>query len=159
MVRDEIFEDTRLAQKWRASGRRGICLDGGGVANVRMYGSFGEIWDGFQKNFFPGFRREASFWTFIALHLIVFLCPFIMIPFAMNDGAPASVPLLLTITSVLLIRILLSIRFGQTWWSVLLHPASETILIALGLASWWRFKSGRGVQWKGRRYRAKSLES
>ena len=158
MVRGEIFEDTRLAQEWRASGRRGVCLDGRGVVNVRMYGSFREIWDGFQKNFFPGFRRESSFWTFMAFHLVVFLCPFIMIPFAMNDGARASV-LLITIASVLLIRILLAIRFGQSWWSVLLHPVSETILIALGLASWWRCKSGRGVEWKGRQYRTKSQES
>jgi hypothetical protein len=36
----------------------------------------------------------------------------------------------------------------------LLHPVGEAILVALGLSSWWRCKSGRGVEWKGRRYRA-----
>jgi chlorobactene glucosyltransferase len=158
MVRDEIFEDTRLAQKWRASGRRGVCLDGRGVVNVRMYGSFREIWNGFQKNFFPGFRRESSFWTFIAFHLTVFLCPFIMIFFVMNDRTQSRA-LLLTIASVLLMRILLAVKFGQTWWSILLHPFSEMILLALGLASWWRCKSGRGVAWKGRQYHTKSVES
>jgi hypothetical protein len=134
MVRDEIFEDTRLAQKWHASGRRGVCLDGRGVVSVRMYGSFRQIWDGFQKNFFPCFHRESSFWTFIAFHLTVFLCPFIMIFFVMNDRAQSST-LLLTIASVLLMRILLAVKFGQTWWSILLHPFSEMILLALGLAS------------------------
>jgi glycosyltransferase involved in cell wall biosynthesis len=158
VVRDEIFEDTRLAQRWRADGRRGLCLDGRGIVNVRMYGSFREIWDGFQKNFFPGFRRESSFWTFLVFHLTVFLVPFIIIPFVMNDRAQACV-LLLTIVCILLMRLLLAIKFGQAWWSVLLHPLSETILIVLGLTSCWRCKTGRGVEWKRRQYHTKSQES
>jgi hypothetical protein len=51
-------------------------------------------------------------------------------------------------------RAALALRFRHPWWSVLLHPVGEAILVALGLSSWWRCKSGRGVEWKGRRYRA-----
>ncbi|HXG66232.1 MAG TPA: glycosyltransferase, partial [Blastocatellia bacterium] len=60
-VRDQIFEDQRLAHLWRARGHRGICLDGQGIVSARMYHSFGEIWGGFQKNFYPAFRREVNF--------------------------------------------------------------------------------------------------
>jgi hypothetical protein len=53
---------------------------------------------------------------------------------------------------VLLMRAMLAARFRHPWWSVLLHPLSEAVLIALGLSSWWRCKSGKGVAWKGRVY-------
>ncbi len=143
-VRDQIFEDTRLAQLWRASGRRGLCLDGQAVVRVRMYGSFGEIWRGFQKNFFPAFRHAASFWAFLALHAIIFLAPFFLVVWSANAALAAA--------CVLLMRVLLAARFRHPWWSILLHPLSEVILIALGLSSWWRCRSGKGVAWKGRVY-------
>ena len=150
LVRAELFEDTRLAQVWRACGERSLCLDGQAVLRVRMYRSFGEIWRGFQKNFFPAFRHVSSFWAFIALHLSIFLLPFALLPFAVNsDGALWCV---LTVLCVLLMRLALAMRFGHPLWAVLLHPLSESVLIALGISSWLRCRNGRGVEWKGRRY-------
>jgi chlorobactene glucosyltransferase len=147
-VRDEIFEDQRLAHLWRAKGMRGLCLDGQGVVSVRMYSSFGEIWSGFQKNFFPAFRHEPSFWGFILLHLLVFLAPVVAVAFT------RAWPVVMAAACVLVTRALLALRFRHPLWSVLLHPLAEAILIALGLSSWWRLKSGRGVMWKGRQYHA-----
>jgi chlorobactene glucosyltransferase len=150
-VRDEIFEDQRLARLWRERGLHGVCLDGQSVVSVRMYRSLAEIWGGFQKNFFPAFRRESSFWMFLALHLLVFYAPFILlIPAA--AGRVSAAPVLIAAASVLLARSLLAIRFRHPLWSVLLHPLAEAVLIALGLSSWWRCKTGKGVAWKGRRY-------
>jgi chlorobactene glucosyltransferase len=122
-----------------------------------MYRSFAEIWRGFQKNFFPAFRRESSFWVFMWLHLTLFLLPFILAPLMLtrSGGAGgAAATLFLLAFTVLAMRAVLAVRFGHPWWSVLLHPLGEAILLALGLSSWWRCKSGRGVEWKGRRYRA-----
>ncbi len=150
LVRAELFEDVRLAQTWRACGELSLCLDGQDIVRVRMYRSFAEIWQGFQKNFFPAFRRERSFWAFIALHVIVFLLPFIFAPFVFTH--PRAWPFAVTTGCVLAIRATLALRFKHPWWSVLLHPFSECILLALGLVSWWRCKRGRGVEWKGRRY-------
>ncbi len=150
LVRHELFEDVRLAQAWRAGGETSLCLDGQEIVSVRMYRSFAEIWRGFQKNFFPAFRRERSFWLFIVLHLTVFLLPFIIAPFVYTHTR--AWPLIVTACCVLAIRVALALRFKHPWWSVLLHPFCEGILIALGLTSWWRCKSGRGVEWKGRRY-------
>jgi chlorobactene glucosyltransferase len=151
-VRDQLFEDVRLAQLWRERGQASLCLDGQGIVSVRMYRSFGEIWRGFQKNFFPAFRRERSFWMFIALHLSLFLLPFIFAPLVWRlTGSPV---LIATALCVLVMRAVLAWRFRHPWWSVLLHPLSEAILLALGLSSWWRCRSGRGVEWKGRRYKA-----
>ncbi|HZH29593.1 MAG TPA: glycosyltransferase [Pyrinomonadaceae bacterium] len=150
-VRAELFEDVRLAQLWRARGEASLCLDGRGTVSVRMYRSFAEIWGGFQKNFFPAFRRESNFWLFMATHLSLFLLPFICAP--LFYGTRAGVACAALALCALLMRATLALRFGHPWWSVALHPLGEAILVALGLSSWRRCKSGRGVEWKGRRYR------
>ncbi len=140
-VRGEIFEDTRLAQWWRENGERSVCLDGQDVVSVRMYASFSEIWLGFQKNFFPAFRHEWMFWLFLLFQITAFLMPFVL----RNWSAAAL---------ILVARMVLCLRFSQPLWSVLLHPIAELLVILLGLSSWWHCRSGRGVAWKGRVYRA-----
>jgi len=147
-VSDAINEDVRLAQHWRARGHATLCFDGQGATRVRMYRSFAEIWRGFQKNYYPAFRRGASFWLFIALHFFVML-----LPFALAFAAPRAWGFAAAAGCVLLMRATLAWKFAQPWWTVLLHPLAECVLVALGVSSWWRCRSGRGVVWKGRRYR------
>lgn len=137
LVHDQVFEDTRLAQRWRARGERSLCLDGQDLVRLRMYAGFGEIWRGFQKNFYPAFRHQTNFWLFMALHGAIFL-----VPFMRGDWYTSGF--------VLAARMMLAARFSQPVWSVALHPLGETVLILLGLNSWWKCQSGRGVQWKGR---------
>ncbi len=146
-VRDQIFEDVRLAQLWRSSSERGLCLDGQDIIRVRMYSSLSEIWRGFQKNFFPAFRHELSFWCFIIFHFAVFFLPFIFLMFM------PGMRLALSAGAILLTRLILAIYFRHPVWSIILHPLSEVVLISIGLSSWWKCKSGRGVEWRGRQYR------
>jgi chlorobactene glucosyltransferase len=150
-VRDQIFEDTRLAQLWRRRGRRGLCLDGQSIVRVRMYDSLTGIWGGFQKNFYPAFESPISFWVFLVVHTVFFLSPFVWLIFF-----PTEVALQGAAMAVLGIRGLLALRFRQPLWSVLLHPIAEGMLLALGLHSWWRCRTGRGVEWKGRHYLERS---
>lgn len=145
-VRDQLFEDVRLAQLWRRQGFYSLCLDGQDLVGVRMYGSLREIWSGFQKNFFPAFRNQRSFWLFLALHAGCFVAPFVLALIAF------SWIFLGAVAGTLAMRVLLTVRFKHSWWSIFLHPVAEATLIALGLTSWLRFKRGRGVEWKGRRY-------
>ncbi len=145
LVRNEMFEDTRLAQVWRQLGERSLCLDGADLVTVRMYQNFSEIWRGFQKNFYPAFRHKRNYWTFLTLHFTVFLLPFLLLPFDL-DFWPAA-------AAILAIRLVLALRFRHPVWSVLLQPFTEALLIALGLISFWRVVKGHGVTWKGRAYR------
>jgi chlorobactene glucosyltransferase len=147
-VRGEIFEDTRLAKLWREHGERSLCLDGSSEVSVRMYGSLTEIWLGFQKNFFPAFRREASFWGFLLLHAVMFWLPLFLLVWVQRWQIIAAA------VCVVLMRLSLALRFRHPLWSVALHPLGETMLIALAVSSWWRCKSGRGVVWKERTYRS-----
>ena len=145
-VKGEIFEDQRLAHLWRERGERGFCLDGRTVVSVRMYRSLGEIWRGFQKNFYPAFKHEWSFWAYLLLHASIFIMPMILVAIA---------PSWTTVSAVLglvAVRLLLAVRFRHPVWTVLMHPVAEVILIGIALASWWRCRTGRGVEWKGRRY-------
>ncbi|MFL6255614.1 MAG: glycosyltransferase [Pyrinomonadaceae bacterium] len=151
VVRGELFEDVRLARVWRERGQRGLCLDGRGVVAVRMYRSLSEIWAGFRKNFFPAFRTSHTFWAFVALHLFVFLLPFALAPLALHFSW--AWPFAAAAACVLAARVALAVRFRHPWWSAALHPVGEVLLVALGLASWLSCRSGRGVEWKGRRYR------
>lgn len=145
-VRNEIFEDQRLAQLWRERGERGFCLDGRTAVSVRMYRSLADIWRGFQKNFYPAFQHEWTFWGYLLLHLSIFTLPLILILVAPSwTTGSALVALLAT-------RSLLALRFHHPIWTVLMHPVAEAVLLGIGLASWWRCRSGRGVEWKGRRY-------
>jgi chlorobactene glucosyltransferase len=144
LVKGEIFEDTRLAQTWRTLGERSLCLDGQDVVRVRMYAGLNEIWLGFQKNFFPAFRHQAMFWLFLVFHFTVFLAPFLILNW------PAAL-------LIILARLVLAIRFGQPWWSALLHPVAEVFLLCLGVSSWWQCRVGSGVTWKGRVYRARRV--
>ena len=145
-VKGEIFEDQRLAQLWRQRGERGFCLDGRTAVSVRMYRSLREIWRGFQKNFYPAFQHAWTFWGYLLLHTSIFVLPLILV---------AAAPSWITVSAVValaLVRILLALRFRHPLWTVLMHPVAEAVLLGIGLASWWRCRSGRGVEWKGRRY-------
>jgi len=151
LVFDKIFEDTGLARAWRASGRRGICLDGQDLVHVRMYDSLKGIWQGFQKNVFPAFSSSLSFWLFLGFHGTCFLMPFATLPWLFM-GYRHLWPLGASALCVLLMRAVQARRFAYPGWSVLVHPLAEAMLIAIGLSSWWHCRVGGGVSWKGRMY-------
>lgn len=153
-VRDELFEDTRLARLWREKGHRSLCLDGTGTVRVRMYDSLPAIWAGFRKNLFPAFRSQAGFAGFMTLHTGVFLLPFVLAALAL-DGSSAGLLFAAAAGCVMVARLLLAWRFGHPLWSALLHPLAQATLLLIALASWRRVTFGRGVDWKGRVYRAR----
>jgi glycosyltransferase involved in cell wall biosynthesis len=151
-VRNELFEDTALARAWRHAGLRGLCLDGQDVVRVRMYDSLAAIWNGFQKNIYPAFRREINFWLFCLMHFVLFTLPFLacLVPRTGGMAGPAGGAAL----CVLLMRSIHAMRFRYPPWSALLHPLSELAMLAVAMTSRFKYRAGAGIEWKGRRYRA-----
>lgn len=149
LVRGELFEDTILARRWRELGERGLGLDGSDAVHVRMYEDLGAIWQGFQKNFYPGFRSKAVFWGFLFLHFTLYFLPFLALPLAASGSEGGEI--LGAALLVLGMRLMLAVRFRDPFWSFLLHPVAEMFLLAVGIRSWWRWSHG-GVDWKGRTY-------
>ncbi len=154
MVRGELFEDTALARAWRAAGLHGLCLDGQDTVRVRMYDSFGALWNGFQKNVYPAFRHEASFWLFLSFHFAFFVLPFIVAP-AQSAAGAISLPAWVAAMAALAGRLAQTRRFGYPLWSILLHPVAECALLAVALTSWYKCRAGGGIEWKGRTYRGR----
>lgn len=151
-VKNEILEDLNLARTWRKRGEWGVCLDGQHVVHVRMYTSLGEIWRGFQKNFYPGFPSAFNFWGFVVSHIACYIAPFVAAPLWLASGAPYAWLAVATVAAALLTRLILSLRFRHTLWAIVFHPAGEAFLVLLGMYSWWLCVSGKGVSWKGRAY-------
>ncbi len=144
-VKDQIFEDTRIAQLWREDQQPGICLDGQEIVGLRMYNSWQEIWSGFQKNYYPAFKKDQNFWLFTLFHFVLFFLPFLLVFFLDSKWQIA-------IWLIYLCRFVLAIRFNHPIISILFHPVSELFLISIGITSYLQYKSGRGVKWKGRAY-------
>jgi len=151
LVAQELFEDTVLARKWREQGERSLCFDGQDVVRVRMYTSLAEIWSGFRKNFYPAFRTETGFWLFLLFHAVAFLLPFAWAAGSVASGRPCAWAIAAS-AAVLAMRLIQCGRFRYPVWSALVHPTAEIALLALGISSWASVRSGRGVEWKGRRY-------
>lgn len=151
-VKTELFEDTALARAWRVNRLRGLCLDGQDVAHVRMYDSLPAIWRGFQKILYPAFRHESSFWLFLLFHAALFVLP-VVVAFRQIVAGHYSHAVWIMIAVAMIGRAIQAIRFHYPLWSVLLHPIAETGLLVASLISWYTYRFGKGVQWKGRAYR------
>ncbi len=152
LVKEEIFEDTLLARKWRESGYGSICINGMNIIQVRMYESLSEIWKGFEKNAFLAFKNPLNFFLFQILHIFIFNLPVILIPLTLFLYEKLFLTLISGII-ILLIRLLLSIKFKHPIWSIFLHPIPETFFTLLSFSAWIKFSFGNGITWKNRTYK------
>jgi chlorobactene glucosyltransferase len=154
-VSGEIAEDMELARRFKRDGRFRIALAGSeDIAHTRMYHSFVEIWRGFEKNFALGVRGEPlraaagllgyaclSPLSPIALALLVVARQwpaFSILAASMACGVVAAI--------CCMRRMQLPLRLG------LWVPVGNAFVLAVLAASMARFASGRGVEWRGRRY-------
>lgn len=66
-VAGEVLEDVALAKRVKNAGRKVWFGSGGGIVRVRMYRSFGAMWEGWKKNLYPlmGGTREAMLREFV----------------------------------------------------------------------------------------------
>ena len=150
-IRAHLVEDVALGRAIAARMHEGLRLincDALAFSTVRMYRSFGEVWEGFTKNVRPAFEESTlAFLCVGALQATCLLLPCILVFFP-RAARPAVV---LEVALIYLIRLLLTMRFRTSWWSFLFHPIGVLLGLAIGLNSWWRSSRG-GVTWKGRTY-------
>lgn len=59
-IRGEVLEDVLLARRVKLSGRRIWFGPGTGVVRTRMYRRFGDMWQGWTKNLYLLFGRDAA---------------------------------------------------------------------------------------------------
>lgn len=151
LVKNDLFEDTRLARIWRNRKEKTYCIDGSNIISVKMYSSFFSIWNGFKKNYYPSFSNDYSFMTFQLVFFVsyVFL-PFFLIFLLIFDSIDPLKFFLLVMT--FLPRLIINIKFQYSFILIIFHPFIVLVMLFLGFNSWWNFKFGKGLMWKDRIY-------
>ncbi len=155
-VRAEIAEDLELARRFKADGRFATALvNANGLVRTRMYRSFGEIWEGFVKNFALG-TRDRPLMAALGILFFASISPLtpLAIALALFAHAWAVVFVLLT-ASVLAIAAASPAmrRAGLPAASPWTLPIGIAVMIGIFLTSIVRHARG-GVTWRGRRYAA-----
>jgi chlorobactene glucosyltransferase len=157
-LRAEIVEDVEFAKRLKADGRYRMILAGGDrIASVRMYQSLAEIWAGFTKNVFLGAKGDMR-----AISLgVVFSSMISIVPPALAVTALFRRRYELAFEALATsIAIVATASWGMQRAAfprrlALLQPLGTAVFAAIALNSSFRVLSGRGVEWSGRRYRAK----
>jgi chlorobactene glucosyltransferase len=154
-VRAEIAEDLELARRFKRDGRFRTLLTGANaLVRTRMYRSFGEIWRGFVKNFALA-ARGNPFAAAAGLALLACVSPgspILLIVLVAHRAWPAAGALALAMAAVVAIAErgmrAMHFRIGAG----LALPVGLALVPAIFSASLFCSFSGRGVEWRGRRY-------
>jgi chlorobactene glucosyltransferase len=139
-IRDKVVEDMEIARAVKSNKRKAMTYLGGNKIKAEMYKSFSEAFDGFSKNFFPGFNTNRTF--FISLIIILFL--FYTLPFILVFIEPL---FLIMIFIILAQRVLLSILNKESvLMNSFLHIVQMLMMLLIGFNSTFNSKK----VWKGR---------
>jgi chlorobactene glucosyltransferase len=155
-VREAIVEDVWLSRLVKEKGFRLRIVDGGDTVACRMYSSLAELWRGFSKNLFAGFRFSLPAISLVMLfNAVTSVLPFLFFAGIPFGAVPAAVIPVVSaqVLVVLGIRVAFSIRFRMNVPAVLLHPAAMVMVIGIAVNSirWILFAGGS--KWRGREYR------
>ena len=153
-VHGEIAEDLELARHFKRDGRFRTALVGAsGLVRVRMYRTFGEIWNGFVKKFWVGARDQRARAT-IGIVLLACISPLTPIGLIVALALHAWIGAL-----IFALALVVAIagpwpgmyRLGLGVASSLYLPAGVALVVAIFVTSIVRHARG-GITWRGRRY-------
>lgn len=148
-VAPEVLEDVELARHVKSAGYRIYFAPGTGIARVRMYRTFGAMWQGWVKNLYPlmGGSPKA-----IASEL-----------FSVFPWIPLIFILMTRLHWAFLIAGLMLLAGRHIWYGVALrsnrfalssikyYVPAVVLYCAVLVVSMWRYSRG-AVTWKGREY-------
>lgn len=150
-VKMKVVEDMELARSIKNNGLSLKMYHGLDSVNCRMYTNHSDIWSGFQKNFLAGFGNLFEFIFMGFVHLVVFLLPVYTLIIGLITGQTFLTGLsVVTLSLIVLQRLLLNIIFRWSIWSAFLHPFSVLWYQALGLSCIVKKAFGVKTNWKGR---------
>jgi chlorobactene glucosyltransferase len=161
-VKDRVDEDKAIAILVKRVGYRLVLADGRKVALTRMYTSLPEMWEGWTKNIYLGLLDRLWLLLFGAILglMVSFVLPLWLLGgiFWLESGGGLAAAVTAGEASVLwgylLWKRLQACRaFGIPGGYAFTFPLGALIFTTMMLASAFNVISGRGVIWKGRRYR------
>lgn len=144
-IRAVLHDGLALARRMRAQGLGTEVVEGAGLATCRMYRGFAEAWAGFSKNAHEGMATPVGLPIWTVLLAGAHLWPFMLLP------APAA---FLALALVLALRVAITLRAREPWWTIPLHPVTVAVALAIQWVALTRRLMGRPAGWKGRAYQA-----
>jgi len=155
-VREKLHDALQLVRRLRAAGHRTDLVAGAGLARCRMYGGLREAWAGFLKNAHEGMARPLALPVWTVLLAGGHVLPPALVAAALLGAGPLW-PGLTALLLSLALRAAVTLRSGESPWTIPLHPAT----VAVGLAIQWTAllraaRGGRTAAWKGRVYQTGS---
>jgi glycosyltransferase involved in cell wall biosynthesis len=148
-VAADVLEDVALARRSKAVGYRLAFKSGKGIVRVRMYRSFGSMWEGWTKNLYL-LMGGTRFATFRELESIFPWIPFLVILLGIKY------PIFMFLGVWLLIFRQINYGFelarNQFPFSFILYYVPAVVLYAGVLWSSYRHHARGKVEWKGREY-------
>ncbi len=169
-LRDTLIDDRDLAHVVKWSGFRLRMLDGRNLVHVRMYRGLPDIWRGWLKNAFLGSRGGVVF-TFLQLiglpmiSIVPFLLPLLLwmkkLAGKPHESAPSSTRMTSAeLSAVTLLELLPLLSYKRwvdrelrvPWYYAFTLPLAGALFEGILAQSAWRVLTGRGVDWRGRRY-------
>jgi len=160
MLKNEVMEDMRLAERIKGSGARLLGESAPALVSTRMYKTFSEMWECSTKNWFSGVHFSLPFALFgvASMYVGAVLPPIIALVLAIAIVFGVStelswlfVPALLSWLLQVLVIAVVSTRGDVSRLYALTAPLGLAIMYAMLFDSSIRITTGRGVTWKGRR--------
>ncbi|MGB7732019.1 MAG: glycosyltransferase [Candidatus Acidiferrum sp.] len=154
-VAGDVLEDVALAKRVKGAGYRIWFGTGKGIVRVRMYRTFGAMWEGWKKNLYPlmGSSSEA-----VGKELFRATFPIIValiVPLAVwgiTASALSALVVLLIGTIVILVADAMELQRNRFSSSLALHAIAGRLLFAGVLWASYRSHRRGKLEWKGREY-------
>jgi glycosyltransferase involved in cell wall biosynthesis len=142
-VSDMYVEDMELARNIKKQKLKMMTFTGNNGVSCRMYKNYSGAFNGFAKNFFPGFNTGYINFSFMLLSLnFLYLLPFILLIFYREFAV--------IILLIILQRIFIALTNKQNpIINIILHPLQMIIMTSVGINSMYKSKTGK-LKWKGR---------
>jgi len=161
-VKNRVDEDKAIAILIKQAGHRLVLADGRMVARTRMYTSLPEMWEGWTKNIYLGLQDRLwllLFGAFLGLVVSILIPLWLLGGLVWLTSGGGIAAAIITGEAVVLWVYLIFKRlqachaFSIPGGYALTFPLGALIFTLMMFASAYNVISGRGVLWKGRRYR------
>jgi chlorobactene glucosyltransferase len=162
-LKAEIAEDFVMAQKLKAASFKLTYWEAVEHASLRMYETFGALWQGWTKNFYFGLGKSVLLAAFFVLAIaFYFLLPYVALAVFVAEmiGWGVSLPMVLltaaavaTILCQTAVRRLFQRYYGVSPRHQWTEPLGFTIIVLLIVNSFYRYLVVGKVEWRGRSHR------
>ncbi len=146
-------DGTSLPRTFRAAGWSTDLFDGSRLAECRMYDGFDAVWSGFAKSPGEGMATVRTLPVWTVLIGLGHIAPAVFLITGIATGRTSMIVAgAIGSAANVTLRLLLCVRYRQSWIGAALHPFGAMLLLVNQWTSLISDRLGRRATWRGRRY-------